>query len=117
MTYKPSEEHRQQIESMVGLGITHRDIAKIMGVTIPTLNKYYKAEMKLGAIKANIRVANRLYKLATRENASAAACIYWTKVRMGWKEPAPDRPLGKKEQQEADALHAEKGTRWAGLLN
>lgn len=115
--YQPTKQARQQVETMAGLGMTKKDIAKVLKINIRTLESHHREELQMGAIKANMQVLNRLFKLATRENASAAAVIYWTKVRMGWKEPAPDRPLGKKEQEELDALEAEKGTGWAGLLN
>lgn len=50
-----------------------------------TLRKHYRRELDTGATEANLRVAQSLYNLATKEQ-NVAGCIWWTKARMGWKE-------------------------------
>jgi hypothetical protein len=117
MTYTPGARDRQQVETMVGLGFPAKDIALVMKVSVPTLRKHFAAELRLGQVKANVTVANNLYRLATRENPSAVAVIFWLKTRAGWREAAPEAVPGKKEQAELDARIAEKGTDWAGLLH
>jgi hypothetical protein len=116
MTYHPTAKERSEVETMTGLGFTVKDIATVKGMTINSLRKHFAAELKLGVLKANIRVANKLYHLATRDNASAAAIIWWEKTRGGRRELAAEPVPGKKEQADLDARDAERGTEWAGLL-
>jgi hypothetical protein len=114
--YKPDERDRKEVETMSGLGLSHEHIAAIKGISRPTLYRYFKAELALGNARAVLRVSQSLYGLATRQNASAAACIFFLKTQGGenWREkPAT---LGKKEEAELAARDAEAGTGWAGLL-
>jgi hypothetical protein len=115
--YKPSERDRKEVETMAGLGLSHEHIAAIKGITRPTLDRYFKLELALGNARAVLRVSQSLYSLATRQNASAAACIFFLKTQGGeaWREK-PAGALGKKEEAEIAARDAEAGTGWAGLL-
>jgi hypothetical protein len=47
--------------------------------------KAFRRELDVGATKANAKVAESLFKQATNGNVTAQ--IWWTKCRMGWKEP------------------------------
>lgn len=69
---------------MAGYGILQEDIGLVVGVSKPTLEKHYRAELDTGAIKANSRVAESLYKQAIGGNVAAA--IWWSKARMRWSE-------------------------------
>lgn len=84
--YQPTPEHARQVETMTGFGIRQHDIATALELTARTMRKYYKRELDTGAIKANARVAQALYKNAV-QNENVTAQIWWTKTRMGWKEP------------------------------
>lgn len=77
---------------MVGLGLNQLEIANLVGVSDRTLRTRYRTELNNGAAEANMRVAASLFALATKEK-NVAACIWWTKARMGWKE-ATDVNLG-----------------------
>jgi hypothetical protein len=116
--YKPTEKDRQEVETMAGLGMSHKQIGAIKHITEKTLTRYYRHELEQGGAKAVLRVAQNLFNLATRANASAAACIFFLKTQGGdnWREKAP-QPLGKKEEAEMAARDAEQGSEWAGLLN
>ena len=63
------------------------EIANLFECDAKTLRKHYRKELDTAATEANLRVAQSLYNLATKEK-SVAACIWWTKARMGWKEAA-----------------------------
>jgi hypothetical protein len=72
---------------MAGFGVREDDIALLLGISGPTLRKYYPSELRLGHIKANVAVAQSLYKKAIGSGpASVTAAIFWAKVRMGWKD-------------------------------
>lgn len=94
--HKPTDESRATVEAMAGYGILQTDIGVVVGVSKPTLEKHYRAELDTGAIKANSKIAESLYKQATSGNVTAA--IWWSKARMGWKETQvyagdPDSPI------------------------
>ena len=89
--HKPTAEGRKSVEAMAGFGIPHDDIGKVIGVTAVTLAKHYRKQLDTGHIKANSRVAESLYKMATGDETkkiapNVTAAIWWTKTRMGWSE-------------------------------
>jgi transposase len=85
--YKPTDETRKQVEALVGYGITEEQICQMIGISRPTLIKYYREEIDTGTAKANAKVAQSLYKKATGDGAnSVTAAIFWLKTRAGWKE-------------------------------
>ncbi len=118
--FEPTEKDRRQVRLLSGMGVPDYDIAKVIGLSLPTLRKYFAGELELGHIEANAAVAQSLYKMATnRDKPNVAAAIFWLKCRAGWKEgeTAAPPPLGKKEQAEENARSADKGTTWESLLH
>ena len=80
----PTNQTRRLVEMMSGCGIPQMQIALSVGISDETLRKYYRQELDLGAIVANAKVAETLFRQATEEGNTAAA-IWWTKARMGWR--------------------------------
>ena len=63
------------------------DVARVIGIDPKTLRKHYRAELDVGAIKANSRIAESLYRKALGDGAqSVTAAIFWLKTRAHWKE-------------------------------
>jgi hypothetical protein len=87
--YQPSEAHRREVLAMTGFGILQNDIAQMLEIDPKTLRKHYRRELDTGVTQANARVAQTLYLMATKEK-NVAACIWWTKCRMGWKSASGD---------------------------
>lgn len=121
--YEPTDKERAQCKALAGMGVPHTDIAIVLQISTPTLRRHFRAELDGGAIEANAKVAQSLFKQATdAQKPSVVACIFWLKTRAGWTEPAAaDKPPreeapGKKEQQNRAARTAQKGTDWEGLL-
>ena len=86
--FSPTPDQRKMVEAMAGYGIREADIARTLGdegIDPKTLRRYFRKELDTGAIKANVGVAQSLYKLAT-SGKSPAAAIFWLKCRAGWKE-------------------------------
>jgi hypothetical protein len=97
------------VEAMVGYGILHEEIARLVispltgeGIDAKTLRKCFRAEIDSGAIKANAKVAESLFlqavgapavydargRMVRAEQPRVPSCgIWWSKTRMGWKEP------------------------------
>ena len=82
--YKPTEQTRDLVEKLSAAGVRYEDIAVYLGITRPTLDKYYSEELKTGTIKANVKVAQTLYQQAMAGSTTAA--IFWLKTRAGWRE-------------------------------
>jgi DNA-binding XRE family transcriptional regulator len=85
--HEPTDKDRKQVTLMAGIGLTHDQIAKIIGISDETLRKYYAEELELAAAKMNAQVAQNLYSIATSKGAGAvASAIFWMKSRGGWRE-------------------------------
>ncbi len=89
--HKPTPEIRRQVETLVGFGMPQPDIARMVGIGLMTLHKYYREELDAGEGKANAQVANSLFKMATSGNVAAA--IFWMKTRARWRETAQEIDL------------------------
>ena len=120
---QPTPEQRKQVEAMAGYGIPETDIARVLDIDPKTLRRHYRDELDVGHVKANAKVADNLFKIATGTGREAVtAAIFWLKVRAGWSEYAPSPsplppPLGKKEQAQIDAVDSAKGTEWGTLVH
>ena len=79
-----SEEQRERIKELAGVGMPQKVIAQIMEVDKNTLRKHCAYELKTGSHAATADVAGKLYSLAMDGNV--AACIFWMKARAGWSE-------------------------------
>jgi|SRR6185369_11859499 hypothetical protein len=123
--HEPTEAGRKSVEAMAGFGIPEEDIARVIGIGAKTLRAYYADELALGHVKANTRVAQNLFTIATGTGSGAVtAAIFWLKVRAGWSEYAPapvttprPEPLGKKEQAQVASEEAGRGNEWGHLVH
>lgn len=122
--HQPTAQNRALAETLSACGIPQEDIAKLLGISAPTLREHYREELDLGLIKANAKVAQNLFTIAckqTREGLDAAK--FWLKMRAGWCEytaptprPNAEEPVGKKAQAERDAATAHEGNEWGELV-
>lgn len=114
--WTPTDKERAQVKLLVAVGTRDHDVAKVIGVSLPTLRKHCWAEMDVGHIEANANVARSLYAQAThKEKPNVTAAIFWLKCRAGWREDGGE--TGKKQQAAAAAETAAHGTTWEGLLH
>jgi hypothetical protein len=114
--YEPTPKERDQVRMLAAMGVPDYDIAKLLQLSSPTMRKHFWHELEVGHIESTAKVAQSLYKQATdpvKPNVTAA--IFWLKCRGGWREDG-GADVGKKEQQHATALVADRGTSWDGLL-
>jgi len=82
--WQPTAKEREQVSTMVALGIPQTAVCAIMGVTDKTLNRACRYEITTGRAKANITIGEKLFQVAKRGNV--AAMIFWLKTRAGWRE-------------------------------
>jgi hypothetical protein len=88
-----------------GLGHPQDAIARHLRIGETTLRKYYAAELLRGIDEANVQVAQTCFNMATgrlvvedgkggttikRVEPNPTMAIWWTKTRMGWREPPRD---------------------------
>ena len=83
----PTPEMRKTIEMLAAVGVPHKEIARLHRMGNDTLRRCYKDELATGATKANAKVAESLFRMATGAKPNVAAAIWWSKTRMGWREP------------------------------
>jgi hypothetical protein len=83
---EPIPLHPRHISNKLTVGKSRplMKLAPLIGISDEMLRKYYRRELDLGAIVANAKVAETLFRQATEEGNTAAA-IWWTKARMGWR--------------------------------
>jgi len=114
-SYVVVDADRSKVKTMAGMGLDPSEIALVMGVSAPTVRKYFRHELASGTAQATVSVAQSLYAqamgirdpdgtMAVKPNVVAA--IFWLKCRAGWKEDGDS--LGKKEVQTERARKAGK---------
>jgi hypothetical protein len=113
--YSPTPKERAQVKTMAGLGVTHDGICAVIGITAPTLRKYFRHELDTGQHEANAQVAASLFRQATHPvKPNVIAGIFWMKVRAGWRDhDSFITGQGKKEQQQEAATSVAQGQRFS----
>lgn len=82
--YQKNGADAERIERMAAYGITHDQIAAIVGISDETLRKYYRDELDLGKAKTVEKVANSLVDVAV--SGDVAAQKFFLSSRAGWAE-------------------------------
>jgi hypothetical protein len=90
--HEPTDNLRKQAEEAAGLGLPQDQIAALMGISHPTLRKYYETELAIGKAKASASIANTLFNKA--QNGDTTALIWWTKAQMRWSETQKQEIMG-----------------------
>jgi hypothetical protein len=114
-----TEQSRKFVEAMAATKMTQAEIATVIGVSIPTLLKFYRHELKTAALRANATVGATWFQAATGggkwQDANMTAMIWWTKVHMKAKEPIQEvrhsgaigsYDITKLSDEDLDHLHA-----------
>jgi hypothetical protein len=99
--FEPTPEQRDIVEKASGFGLPHEHICQLIAsprtgrpIDRETLRKHFRTELHRGHAVAGYAVANALYQHALGKGpAAVTAAIWWTKVRMGWKETTQHQHL------------------------
>jgi hypothetical protein len=91
--FKPTNEQRRLVETLVGYGLTYKEIATIVinpqtgkGISSNTLERHFRDELDAGGARVKAKVIESLFKKATGESPQAVTAAIWiTKARYGWK--------------------------------
>jgi len=108
--YNPTDDDYKKVEEMVLIGLDQHTIAKIMGVSIATLIKYYKATLETAREQRTARVAGVAYEMAVSGQSPSMTTV-WLKTQAGWtpkqhivhEDKAFDISWAEDEQDFADA--------------
>jgi AcrR family transcriptional regulator len=112
--HKPTPTTRRRVAIAAGAGWAHSAIALSLGVSRTTLLKHYRDELRGGAARRRMLIAEALYRSAMRGNV-AAMRAFLAAGEQAAGTPSPT-PLGKKARAQLDAQNAEIGTDWEDLL-
>ena len=78
--HEPTDETRARVRSLVAVGVPQDDVAKILGVSAPTLRKHYREQLNVAKAEANAKVAGALFRIATTPGTQqVTAAIFWLK--------------------------------------
>ena len=99
--HSPDAYQRRQVETLAGYGVPETEIASLIGIDPKTLRRHYRQELDHGHTKANVKVAENLFRKAIGDGReSVTAAIFWLKTRAHWKETSvhehggvPGRPI------------------------
>lgn len=97
--FEPTDYQRKQVTTMAGYGMIPEHIAKVIGISAPTLRLHFESEMEDGLAKAALNVAQTLYEQATNpDKPNITAMIFWLKAKAGWRDR--DEPVYVKKEDE-----------------
>jgi hypothetical protein len=86
--YVATDKDRDLVKAMAAIGVDQDDMARLLRITSKTMRKHFRDELDLGLIQANAAVGGAMFKAAvTPGPGQVTAGIWWTKCRMGWREP------------------------------
>ena len=86
-THEPTEDDRFAVMRMCANGVPHERIAKMLGITRPTLRKHYKRELEFGKDMIEDKISSKLLKRGLDDDC-VTSLIFYAKCRLKWN----DRP-------------------------
>ncbi len=90
--HEPTDKTRAEVGALTSFGNTQEQIADHIGISVDTLYKYYKDELENSVVRANAKVAAKLFRKAT-EGEDLTAMIFWLKTRGKWRETSESKNL------------------------
>lgn len=89
-TFKPTEDQRDLVMQLAAFGLRHSEIRLLIKgangrpISEPTMRKNFAVELDTGKLRANVKVAQTLYKKAIAGDTTSI--IFWLKAQAGWKD-------------------------------
>lgn len=81
----PNDKTRAEVGALTSFGNTQEQIADHLGISVDTLTRHYRDELDNSVVRANAKVAAKLFRKAT-EGDDLSAMIFWLKTRGKWRE-------------------------------
>lgn len=82
--WEPTEDERKRIRLYAGLGLTHEQIASLIGKSRDCLQKRARKELDDGRAETIAKVAGNLVQKALKGDTTSA--IFYLKTQAGWRE-------------------------------
>ena len=88
--FTPTPEQRELVQQLAAFGLRQTEIVLFVkkkdgkSISEPTLLKNFKNELETGKVKANVKIAQTLYKKAAAGDTTSI--IFWLKSQAGWKD-------------------------------
>jgi transcriptional regulator with XRE-family HTH domain len=81
----PTKGQREAVEECIGIGLTHGQVAKTIGISLGTLRKYYKDELELGKITKIAALSQTMFEIGTdpTHKGVVPAAMYLLKTQGG----------------------------------
>jgi hypothetical protein len=114
--HQPTAATRRKVTNAAAGGMAHEEIALALGIHRHTLAKYYEHELSSGAMNRRAEVLDAMVRTALKGNVAAQKALLAMTPALAAPPAEAEKPLGKKEQANADAKTAADGTEWADLL-
>ena len=117
--FKPTTVQRRKVTNAAAGGMTHEEIAIALGIHRHTLEKYFEAELSTGALSRRMEMLDAMARTGLKGNVAAQKAFLALTPTLAAPPVAvdkPEKPLGKKEQAQADAVTAAQGTGWDELI-
>lgn len=116
----PTAETREQVEVLSAGGMFAWQIAGYLGISEPTLRLHYEQEILIGAARKKGEMFLALFEAGKAGNVSAMKAFLASCREHGAnpleEKPAKQAPVGKKEQQIADARRPNLSTSLGALM-
>lgn len=80
-----NEDHAQMAQAMSQYGVPQEDIARVLGMSVETMQRLYGEEMGRGKAVAKQRIGRRLFEKAVNEG-DTTALIFLAKTQLGFRE-------------------------------
>ena len=85
--YKPTDKDREVVKAMASYGVPQEDIGRVVGCSHVTLRKHFEAELDTAGIRANSKVAERLFSDCMKDDPRyQVSRMFWLKTRAGWRD-------------------------------
>ena len=101
--HKPTEKTRAEVSALRSFGHTQEEIASHLHICVDTMIKYYKDELDNSVLRANAKVANKLYRRAV-ESDDLQAQIFWLKTRARWRTQDKELNINVNHEQDLKDL-------------
>jgi len=114
--FKPTAVQRRKVTNAAAGGMSHEEMSIALGISRNTLEKYFEKELSCGALNRRMDWIDVMSRTAMKGNVAAQKALLAMTPTLAAPPMAADKPRGKKEQAQIDAVGAADGTDWGDLL-
>ena len=82
--FEPTQEQERICSLGVAFGLTHEQIAKLVGCSAKTLRKHFRTSLETGKEKLIMSIGSKLYSKAMKGDVTSA--IFLAKTKAGFRE-------------------------------